>query len=432
MPGNIDASQSCAIRTPLLVVAVAGSTLPAPERPARDSVVQAGTPSPGAHFDPAAWQPPPESAIPADSLGASIRRGLALVMHTADSLPAYAPGRLNCTNCHINGGRNADAAPLAGSQARFPKYMDRTGAVIGLADRVNYCFTRSLAGNRLPVESREMQDILAYLAWLSAGVPVGEGKKLPGAEGLHTHARALAGDRARGATVFAAKCAACHGPDGQGNPNIPPGVPPLWGAKSFSVGASMARQGKAASFIWHNMPYGAGKTSDAARGVRRRGVHHFTSRDPIRQAKEADWPAGGTPGDVPYATKGHAAYQPPPLLPRANARDAIVPSPAPAKRSERGARTDERLSRSLAARCSPAPPSRRAASCSSNCRSGRRAVARQPVAPTDPSRGAGRADDAGQRALAVRDAGAARRPVSSPVPRTHPSINSPERSRRAT
>src|SRR5690242_20595342 len=139
-----------------------------------------------ATFDPAAWQPPAESAITRDSLGDAIRRGLALVMHTADSLPAYDPGRLNCTNCHINAGRNADAAPLAGSHARFPKYMDRTGAVIGLADRVNYCFTRSLAGNRLPVDSREMQDILSYLAWLSSGVPVGEGKKLPGAEGLHT------------------------------------------------------------------------------------------------------------------------------------------------------------------------------------------------------------------------------------------------------
>ena len=119
----------------------------------------------------------------------SIRRGLALVTHTADSLPTYAPGKLNCTNCHLNGGRNVDAAPLAGSQARFPKYMDRTGAVIGLADRVNYCFTRSLAGNRLPVESREMQDILAYIAWLSSGVPVGEGKKLPGRRRIRVNAR---------------------------------------------------------------------------------------------------------------------------------------------------------------------------------------------------------------------------------------------------
>ena len=177
-----------------------------------------------------------------------------------------------------------------------------------------------------------MQDILAYLAWLSSGVPVGEGKKLPGAEGLHTLPATLVGDRARGSAVFTAKCAACHGADGQGNPNIPPGVPPLWGSKSFSVGASMARQGKAASFIWHNMPYGAGKslTQQEAFDV----AAYITSQPRLDSpGKEADWPAGGTPADAPYATHGHSAHQPPPLLPRANAREAIVPSPEPLKLS---------------------------------------------------------------------------------------------------
>src|SRR5690242_19584355 len=167
--------------------AVAAGTFAACGEPRTDSpaVRQEGAARTGASatFAPAAWQPPAESAITRDSLGDAIRRGRALVMHTHDSLPAYAPGRLACTHCHINGGRNVDAAPLAGSHARFPKYMDRTGAVIGLADRVNYCFTRSLGGNRIPVESREMQDILAYIAWLSSGVPIGEGKELPGAEG---------------------------------------------------------------------------------------------------------------------------------------------------------------------------------------------------------------------------------------------------------
>ena len=281
-----------------------------------------------ASFNAAAWQPPAESAIPNDSLGASVRRGLALVMHTHDSLPAYAPGRMACTNCHINAGRNVDAAPLAGSHARFPKYMDRTGAVIGLADRVNYCFTRSLGGNRLPVDSREMQDILAYLAWLSSGVPVGEGKELAGAEGLHAMPAGITGDSARGATVFAARCVACHGADGQGNAKIPPGIPPLWGPQSFSVGASMARKGKAASFIWYNMPYLQGKTLSQQEAF---DVASYVTSQPRLDSpgKEHDWPAGGTPADVPYATSGHSAYLPPPLLPRANATQALVPPPSP-------------------------------------------------------------------------------------------------------
>lgn len=305
------------------------------ERTAGDSVVQAGTASkvPG-HFDPQAWKAPAETEISNDSLGASVRRGLALVMHTQDSLPAYAPGNLSCTNCHRDAGRNVDAAPLAGSHARFPKYMDRTGAVIGLADRVNYCFTRSLAGNRIPVDSREMQDILAYISWLSTGVPVGEGKKLPGAEGIHEPPAGGPGDKTRGAAVFQTKCVSCHGVDGAGNRNLPPGIPALWGPKSFSVGASMARQGKAASFIWYNMPFGTPKTltPQEAWDV----AAYVTSQPrPDSPGKENDWPAGGTPADVPYATKGHDAYLAPPLLPRGQPTQAVVPPPAVIGRTKR-------------------------------------------------------------------------------------------------
>lgn len=249
--------------------------------------------------------------------------------HTSDSLPTYAPGHINCTNCHLNGGRNLDAAPLTGTYARFPKYLDRAGAVIDLADRVNYCFTRSLAGTRLPAESREMHDILAYLAWLSRGVPIGEGTSLPGAGGLAAVAR-MPADTARGRAVYAAKCASCHQANGEGNPAIPPGVPALWGPKSFSVGASMARQSKAASFIWHNMPWGAGRTlsTQEANDV---AAYVTAQPRPDSPGKERDWPNGNAPSDVPYATSQHTAYLPPPLLPRANPAGALVGPPVSVK-----------------------------------------------------------------------------------------------------
>lgn len=274
------------------------------------------------------WRAPADSEIPppGDSLGASIRRGLALVTNTSDSLPAYAPGTINCSSCHLGAGRSADAAPLTGSHARFPKYLERSGAVVGLADRVNYCFTRSLAGSKLPADSREMQDILAYIAWLSRGVPVGEGKKLAGADGLPAMPASGAGDRDRGAQVYASKCVLCHLPTGEGNVAVTPHIPALWGPRSFSVGASMARQSKAASFIWHNMPVGMGRTltPQEAYDV----AAYVTSKPrPDSPGKETDWPSGGAPDDVPYATQGHVAYLPPPLLPRANAAAAIVPPP---------------------------------------------------------------------------------------------------------
>jgi thiosulfate dehydrogenase len=277
-------------------------------------------------FDPDTWKPPTDSEIPRDSLGASIRRGLALVQHTHDSLPRYAPGNIGCGNCHLNAGRSEEAAPFAGAQARFPKYMERTGATITLADRVNYCFTRSLAGTRLPTESREMADILAYIAFISRGVPVGA--KTHGAGGLVAMKDTLVGDTTRGAPLFTAKCAACHGADGQGNPGIPPGVPALWGPRSYSVGASMAREERAASFIWHNMPYGAGKSLTPQQAF---DVAAFVNSHPRPDSpgKADDWPAGGAPRDVPYDTKsGHKAYRPPArLLPRAHPEGAIVPPP---------------------------------------------------------------------------------------------------------
>lgn len=272
-------------------------------------------------FDAQSWRPPADSEIPNDTLGSSIRRGIALMTNTTDSLPAFAPGKINCTNCHLEGGRNAEAGSLAGSHARFPKYMERTGAVIALSDRINYCFTRSLAGNMLPPGSREMEDIMAYLAFISRGVPVGA--KVPGAEGLVKMPGDIVGDTTRGQALFSSTCAACHGAQGEGQGIIPA----LWGARSYSIGASMARVERAASFIWHNMPLGRGKTLTRQQAFDVAAYVNSKPR-PDSPGKQDDWPLGGAPRDVPYSTtSGHVAYLPPPLLPRTNARGSVVPKP---------------------------------------------------------------------------------------------------------
>lgn len=310
------------VRSPLLALMVLAGVSACDRRTDPDD---ASNPAIAA-FDAAAWRAPADSEMPRDSLGAAIRRGQALIIHTPDSLPAYAPGNISCSNCHLDAGRNSTAAPLTGSHARFPKYLDRTGAVIGLADRVNYCFTRSLAGSRLPTDSREMQDILAYIAWLSRDVPVGAGGQLAGAGGIPPIAEAAKGDVARGTQVYAAKCVACHQPDGQGMRATGVAFPALWGPRSFAVGASMARQSKAASFIWHNMPLGAGKslTPQEAWDV----AAYITSQPrPDSPGKERDWPSGGAPPDVPYATPGRSAHLPPPVLPRAHPDRAVVDVP---------------------------------------------------------------------------------------------------------
>lgn len=286
----------------------------------------------GPHSEARDYAPPPDSAIPNDALGASIRRGRAIFIRTTDSLPRYAPGNIQCASCHLDAGRRPHAAPLIGVYARFPKFMDRSAAVIPLEDRINYCFTRSLAGTRLPSDSREMQDIVAYLAFLSTGVPVGARVR---GEGMPKMPE-MVGDTARGARLFATTCAICHGVDGQGNA---PAFPALWGPASYSIGASMAREERAAAFIRRFMPQNKpGSLSDQeAYDV---AAYINAKPRPDSPGKENDWPEGGAPSDVPYDTRGHTAYRPPAgLLPRRNPGGAVVPAPVSVRTGRPGDRS---------------------------------------------------------------------------------------------
>jgi thiosulfate dehydrogenase len=270
-------------------------------------------------WNPDTWQAPVVDSTPDDPFEMSVYRGLALLTHTRDSLPAYVGGTLNCTSCHLDEGRRPYAAPLVGAYARFPKYMDRSGAVVPIEDRVNYCLTRSLAGSKLPSDSREMQDIVAYLSFISRGVPTGEHVRGEGMAKMPD----LNGDSTRGRTLFVDNCVRCHGDNGAGMGPIPA----LWGARSFSIGASMARQERAASFIRHNMPFDrpGSLTDQQAYDV---AAYITSMARPDSPGKENDWPNGGSPPDVPYETKGHKAYRAPRLLPRTtNAAAAIVAVP---------------------------------------------------------------------------------------------------------
>ena len=286
-----------------------------------DSTAASLAPRGGRAWSAEAWRPPVVDSTPDDPLEVSIYRGLTLVTQTRDSLRAFVGGNLNCTSCHLDEGRRMNAIPLVGAYARFPKYLDRTGAVVSIEDRVNYCFTRSLAGSKLPTESREMQDIVAYLAYISKGVPNGEHVR---GEGLAKMAN-LSGDSTRGRRLFIDNCARCHASDGAG---MAPAFPALWGPKSFSVGASMARQERAASFIRHNMPFDQPGTLSDQQAF---DIAAFITSMPRPDSpgKETDWPHGGAPADVPYDTKGHKAFRPPRLIPRtSNPAGAIVSPPA--------------------------------------------------------------------------------------------------------
>lgn len=252
-------------------------------------------PSAGAAAAKAPFRIPSESEVKDSVILASVRRGRAIATHTRDSLPQHVGNGLVCTNCHLQEGTRKGAMPWVGVYARFPQYRSRAGTTQLIEDRVNDCFKRSLNGKPLAPESRDMRDIVAYMAFLSIGYPVGtetEGQGLPKLE-------PLPGDSARGGAVFTARCARCHGVRGEGTPI----APPLWGAHSYNIGAGMARVRTAAAFVKHWMPNDSAGVLTAQESF---DVATFVDSHarPDFADKAKDWPHGDPPPDVAYTTDG--------------------------------------------------------------------------------------------------------------------------------
>jgi len=183
--------------------------------------------------------------------------------------------------------------PLVGAYSRFPQYRARSGHVDLLEDRINDCFERSMNGTALATTGPDMRDMVTYIAFLSRGYPPGrqmQGESVPKLE-------PLTGDTARGREIFATRCAACHGADGNGSV----AAPPLWGPRSYNIGAGMARVRTAAAYIRQVMPRDrpGSLTPQEAYDL---ATYINTRPRPDFRGKERDWPHGGAPPDVAYPT----------------------------------------------------------------------------------------------------------------------------------
>lgn len=189
----------------------------------------------------------------------SIMHGYALVMNTPYYAPQYAKDQLSCNSCHFVGGDTlggkGNGISLVGVTAVYPSYSERDGRMISLADRINNCFERSMSGNPLPKDSKEMQDILNYLGWISKEVV--QAKEMPwlGLQRLKSHHQP---NPQEGEKVYQTYCALCHNGDGQGSGSLLLGdekvYPPVWGPNSFNDGAGMSKLLTLAAFVYWNMP----------------------------------------------------------------------------------------------------------------------------------------------------------------------------------
>ncbi len=239
--------------------------------------------------------PRPLTSIPQGEFGDKVRKGYQLFVNSQQMRDKYVGNDLSCSNCHMDAGRKANAAPLWAAYFAYPAYRKKNDKVNSYQERLQGCFTYSMNGKPPKAGSEALVALSAYSYWLGMGglmdmaglaTPVPElsdaellegGKrddfplpnavkkamtlderaKLPGKAYPKIPAPEQAYSPERGKVVYEAHCQSCHNVDGQGYEIA--GVyslPPIWGPQSFNWGAGMHRVNTAAYFIYENMPFG--------------------------------------------------------------------------------------------------------------------------------------------------------------------------------
>ncbi len=285
-----------ALSSALLSIATIAS--PGCHRGSERTTTSSPVASSGVADQPIPIKAPDERSIPAGSIGDAIRRGKTLVTRTREELPDHVGNGLHCTSCHLEGGARANAGPWVGIPGVFPEYRSRNAKVNVIEERINDCFERSMNGKPLSFGSPEMNAIVAYMSWLSRGVPAGRDVE---GRGFKRIKPAPAPNPEHGKEIYLVRCASCHGATGAGL-DLPDGgyqFPALWGDRSFNIGAGMARLNTAAAFVRWNMPLGQGGvlSDQDAYDV---AEYFIRQQRPDFARKAEDWPKGDKPADARY------------------------------------------------------------------------------------------------------------------------------------
>ncbi len=205
---------------------------------------------------------PDTNKIPNTTEGEEIRYGRKLIANTALYIGPngiagkYLGNKMNCNNCHLDAGTRLRGLNFYNTFPTYPQYRGRENKILTLADRINNCIERPHNGLPMPVESREMKAIVAYMKWVSENAP--EGYVPATDKKVDMELPEVAADYVAGGVLYEKHCKSCHGADGQGVWNVDSSTytyPPLWGKYAYQRGSSMHRVIKSANFIMANMPY---------------------------------------------------------------------------------------------------------------------------------------------------------------------------------
>jgi thiosulfate dehydrogenase len=291
------------VATGLLGVAVVGAALVVQRSPAtRESA------------------PPPAATV---DYGRRLLRETARLLGPDQPDPArrFTGSRLACASCHLDTGTKPGTLSLLESAGRYPRPSGRDGGVRDLRDRINGCMQRSMNGRALPRDSVEMIAMEAYIDHLGQRYAAMSASRRAATEQAPFAEPARAADPVAGERVYAARCAVCHGNDGEGlkassDPSDGYVFPPLWGDDTFNDGAGMHRVLTAANFIKARMPLGqADLTDDEAFDVAayvnshpRPAMSGLAEDYPDRTAKPVDSPYGPYADPFPQAQHQYGPY----------------------------------------------------------------------------------------------------------------------------
>jgi thiosulfate dehydrogenase len=253
------------------------------------------------------WIIPDTSEITDPGEAKLIKYGRSLIVNTSyyfgqKGVIAHKSNGLNCQSCHLNAGTRPDGNNFSLTAVGYPRFKERSGSVETIVKKVEDCFERSLNGSQIDSNSREMKAFVAYLKWIGKNVKKGTKPAGSGIEELAFLDRPA--DTAVGRAVYVSKCQVCHGKNGEGlltASGTSYTYPPLWGAHSYNIGASIYRVSKFAGFVKHNMPYNAVKSAQLTNDQAWDVAAFVNSQFHPYKNTEADWPKLATkPYDYPF------------------------------------------------------------------------------------------------------------------------------------
>lgn len=210
------------------------------------------------------WKPK-EALLELPNMPKKVKEGYYLIAETSKYMgpnaenfeDRYSGNNLACSNCHLQKGAQAGSGSWVGILERFPQFGGRGNKIGTIEDRINGCMERSMNGRMLPPDSDKLVAIVAYMDWLSEGLPKKRKAEFKGYPKIKIPAVAV--NLEIGNQIYQKECVICHGENGAGVLNTTDGkeytYPPLWGPDSYNDGAGMNRVITSAEFIKSNMPY---------------------------------------------------------------------------------------------------------------------------------------------------------------------------------